>query len=336
MTNDLVKAREQSKNMLSKLVAENPMTLAGHGLEPEKFRDVCAEALMANPNLHLAQTAQLGQALRRCVQTGMIPNNRDAAIIVNKNGSVRFQTMVDGLCKYAHQKIGVTIRSGHVLAGEEFKMQHDSETGDRVLHTKNPFAIKENADVIGAYAEFSKPGHKTFVHMWYGTDIRKAKAASSVKSPDGPWAKWEGRMAEKGVVKSGIILALRMFPDLDPKAVEQLHDVVDAENAAEVQDTIEVEDAEFSEPVKVVIEPEDEHLAEDISEEEYQAAIEPEPVKEAPKPKPKPKPKAEAKPKTEPMQGPSPSTEKIYPKAENVSQPAQAEVSDPLDGMDWV
>ena len=189
--------------------------------------------------------------------------------------------MVDGWCKIAHRTIGVTIKSGHILEGDKFELVNSDE-GDKFTHTKG--LSKDKSEVIGAYACFKREGYDNFIHVWDKNDIETAERASKMANKeDSPWKKWRGRMAEKGVVKSGIVKAMRMFPTLDEEGEEYLAKVVSDDTqedligkATVVIDQDEEEDIEVIDqsPGLTEVEPEPEPMPETPSQKAEKMAVE--------------------------------------------------------------
>ena len=263
--------QEKKSNLLAlpeRITKEQKATLALRGLHPAVFQETLTEAILNNPKIPRANYESLTRALRECCQSGMLPNGRDSALIVNGDGSVKYLQMRDGIAKLFHRLAkGSEIRSNYVRDGESVTVTTDSVEGDRVT-TSVDFGA-ELGEVIGSWCVITVPGYKPFAHVFDRNDIAAARAASSVKGQGGPWDKWTGRMAEKAVVKSAVRKALYMF---------------DFENTVARDDVIEIlntDDRNEVEEESVIIE-----------HQEKEPEVAPAPVQ---KKKAKPKPKAEPK-----------------------------------------
>ena len=121
--NEIQKAKELTRRLAGTVATEQATTLAMHGLDPEVFKGVLFEAMLSTPAIGRANQADLGRALRLCCQDGVIPNGREAALIVNKQGGVQFRVMRDGLCKILHRVLKADIQSGYVREGQQVQIQ---------------------------------------------------------------------------------------------------------------------------------------------------------------------------------------------------------------------
>jgi len=237
MANEIQRQKEQTLDLAKKVAQEQAHTLAMHRIDPGMFRDTLVEALVNNPNILKANQGDLARALRQSCQDGMLPNGREAAIIVNRDGSVRFLAMRDGVCKMAHRLLRATIKSGFVRAGQQVEVVQRTDGDDSVQVNVN-FGEEVSEEIVGAWCWVKVPGQDAFVHIFRKDDIRNARAASNVKSAGGPWDVWTGRMAEKAVVKSAIRKALYMYPDVDPQAHERMSRYLGEDDSAEIAEIV--------------------------------------------------------------------------------------------------
>ena len=233
---ELVIAKKARMNMISGVLDEQTHTLARQGLDPKVFNNVVLEAMLANANILEANQTQLVVAMRKVCQDGLVPNGREAALIVSGNGNVSYLPMRDGMCKIIHRLLGAEIRAGHVRANSSSTVKITERTdADDAVEIVSSFDDEDDGSgtVNGAWVWIKVPGHFAFVHRFTKRDIDAAREASNKKT-SGPWENWTGFMAEKAVVKSGCRRALYMFPDLAQDKVETLQRVLDEDDAREV------------------------------------------------------------------------------------------------------
>ena len=241
--------QDKKNNLLAlpeKITQEQKTTLALRGLHPAVFQETLTEAILNNPKIPKANYESLARALRECCQSGMLPNGRDSALIVNGDGSVKYLQMRDGIAKLFHRLAkGSEIRSNYVREGETVTVTTDSVDGDRVS-TNIDFGA-ELGEVIGAWCVITVPGYKPFAHVFDRNDIASARAASSVRGQGGPWDKWTGRMAEKAVVKSAVRKALYMF-DFEAVARDDAIEILNADDKNEVEEEAVIIEHQEKEP----------------------------------------------------------------------------------------
>ena len=274
MANQLALNRAKVRELSLQVAHEQSGTLAMYGIDSDRFKSTLVEAILSNPNIQKAKEVELARALREACQNGVLPNGREGAIIVNRDGGVRFLAMRDGICKLFHRAFpGSEIRSGFIRKGQDVKIISDTFEGDRVV-IEYTFGAEPDTEIIGSWCSVQVPGHKPVVGVFNKLDIEQARKASNVRGQGGPWDVWEGRMAEKAVVKSTVRKALYMFSGVNEQIQSLVSSQLDADDKEEYgDDVVEVEAKEVpkAEPVKAVEKPKPERTLE-------------------PKPKPKPEP----------------------------------------------
>lgn len=226
------------------------------GVSPKQFLRVAATALMDNPELADADRTSLVKALFKCAQDGLVPDGRDAALVIfkdNKDGGkkkVQFMGMVGGLRRIAAEH-GISIHASVVHANDEF--EPDPDPLAHKIHHKGTRLGEDPGEIIGAYAIAQhKDGRKFGPIVMNMDEIARARKAS--RAPNSPaWTQWFDRMAEKTVVRK--LWKELPFDSKDRERIVRLGDEAEAngDDPAEVlygkqDDTMDVQPPAHVEP----------------------------------------------------------------------------------------
>lgn len=189
--------------MVSTIVSQHSETLLSYNIDPKRFAETVTESLLLNPLIIKADPTGLQRAIRACCREGLLPNGREAAIIVNqKTGFTSYQTMKEGLLKIIYDATGADFRAGHWKEGDEAEIIEgagfDASIRIMRLFTKDP----KPRPVIGAYLWIKEPGKNAEIFIFDAENIAKAKSMGNTYKDDSAWNVWEGKMAEKSVIKS--------------------------------------------------------------------------------------------------------------------------------------
>ncbi len=155
-----------------------------------KFVQVAATAIRMNPDLVSADQNSLFGSIIRCAQDGLIPDNREAALVPYK-GKVSYLPMIGGVRKIAAE-YGWTIRTRVVYENDSFE------------HVEEPPSIRhvpvrpgvDRGELVAAYAVATHVGGRRVQKVLYKTDIDKRRAKAQT---DRVWQEWEPQMWEKTV-----------------------------------------------------------------------------------------------------------------------------------------
>jgi recombination protein RecT len=182
----------------------------------DRFARATSTALLQNPDLAKSDEAALFQAVVKCAQDGLLPDGREAALVLYK-GKAQYLPMIGGVRKIAAE-YGWTIRTHVVYANDEFAVEQG--TNDRILHRPVPIGA-DRGPLVAAYAvAHHRDGRRSFFEVMTGEDIAKAKA---VAQTDRVWKQWPSQMWEKTV---GHRIAKKL--PLDPIDSQRLTRVLNA------------------------------------------------------------------------------------------------------------
>ncbi len=183
-------------------------------ITPEKFIQVCSIAAMVNPDLAQCSPASLAQAFIQAANDGLVPDGREAAVIVysSKQGSewvkkAQYQPMIDGVLKRLRQSGEVlSITAKAVYEGDifEHEMSLDGETLDYRPNYDRPDSAP--LKLVFAVARLKTGG--TIVEVMKKQEIDKvmnlSKSAINKKTGEvnefSVWANFYDRMALKTIL----------------------------------------------------------------------------------------------------------------------------------------
>jgi recombination protein RecT len=158
---------------------------------PDRFVRVTVTALRENPDVLDADRSTLFSALIKCAQDGLLPDAREAALVVFK-GKVVYMPMIGGFRKIAAE-YGWSIRTQVVYANDEFEFELGLEP--KLIH-RPPRLNAQRGEMVGAYAVATHKDGRKEVEVLTSDEIAKVRATSRAKD-SGPWRDWTERMWEK-------------------------------------------------------------------------------------------------------------------------------------------
>lgn len=191
------------QNMIAVRKPELAKMLPEH-ISVDRLERAANNALMRNPEIAHCDATSVYDSVMRCAQDGLIPDGREAAIVVfgGKGGKkAQYMPMVDGLLKLMRQSKEITSVISHaVYEGDEFEYAIDDGIA-RLNHKPDVFASCERV-FKGVYAIAVLSSGEKVIEVMGKHDVDKVRAVSrSGNSQYGPWAQWYDRMAIKSVLR---------------------------------------------------------------------------------------------------------------------------------------
>lgn len=168
------------------------------GLSPHRFVRATATALLEKPELVDLDRRSLFTAIIKSATDGLVPDNREAALVPFK-GKVVYLPMVGGFRKIAAEH-GWSLRARVVYSREPF----DFEAGAAPSVYHKPIVSEaDRGEMVLAYA-IAK--HRTTgaieLDVMTKDEIEKVrKTSASAGKADSPWKTWPERMWEKTVAR---------------------------------------------------------------------------------------------------------------------------------------
>lgn len=163
----------------------------------EKFTRVAMTAIQNTPALAKADRASLFGAVVRLAQDGLLPDGREAAIVMFGD-KAQAMPMIAGVLKKIRQSGDVAKVSAQVVYENDEFVWH---LGFDENVTHNPPALdKPRGKAIGAYATAVLKDGSRLLEVMSLEEIEKVRAVSR-SGKNGPWVQWWGEMARKTVMR---------------------------------------------------------------------------------------------------------------------------------------
>lgn len=180
-------------------VGQSDALLARMGTSREVFERVALNALLTNPNIAGCDPGSLDRAILQCIELGMLPDGRSAAIVPHK-GKATLYPMIEGRRQVARNATpGLALHSVVVWNDDHFV--HEEGLHPRLEHRPNPEASHDPEHLIAVYAIARAPdlaGPEWEVMYRDQIDRARARAAASDKAGS-PWNTHYAEMARKTV-----------------------------------------------------------------------------------------------------------------------------------------
>ena len=188
-------------------VEKSTALLARMGIAPQAFERVALNALMNNKRLRECVPASIDRALITCIEMGLLPDGREAAIVPLKDGQsgklmANLWPMIEGKIKLARQASpGVALRVRVVYDGDHWRY---SEGLLPVLEHQATATDRSDKKLIAAYAVAVLPGSSApefEVMDRLELDRRRAKSPSvRANKTKTPWFTDYAEMCKKTVL----------------------------------------------------------------------------------------------------------------------------------------
>lgn len=176
----------------------------------EKFTRVAMTAIQNNAALQGADRASLFGAVVRLAQDGLLPDGREAAIVMFGK-QAQAMPMIAGVLKKIRQSGEVSKASAQVV----HELDHFVwKLGfDETVEHEPPALDKPRGKAIGAYAIAVLKDGSQLLEVMSLEEIEQVRKVSRA-SGNGPWVTWWGEMARKTVMRR-LSKRLPMSTDLD-------------------------------------------------------------------------------------------------------------------------
>ncbi len=186
------------KNTLSdpKMLAQFRLALPSH-ITPEKFQRAALTAMLNSKDIAECTVPSVMNALLKCAQDGLIPDNKEAAIV--KYGNVAtYMPMVYGLIKRMRNSGEVKAVNAHLVHKND-QFEYVIENGvEKFVH--RPKFEGDRGEMLLAYAVITLEDGTPHVEIMTKEEIEKARATSKAGANSPAWKNWYGEMAKKTVI----------------------------------------------------------------------------------------------------------------------------------------
>lgn len=225
---------------VQKMEKQFALALPEH-VSPEKFVRVVMTAINTNPDLQKAdRTSVLGAAMK-CAQDGLLPDGREAALVVY-SGRASYLPMIAGvLAKVRRSGELKTINAHIVYENDTFTYTLGDE--ERIEH--QPRLDGPRGKALAAYAIAKTKDGGVYREVMSLEQINQVRNVSRAKN-NGPWVQWWDEMARKTVLRR-LSKRLPMSTDL-VQLFQRDDDHYDLSRAAQGAATMRRLHADFDEP----------------------------------------------------------------------------------------
>lgn len=204
--------------------AQFRMALPAH-IPVERFQRIALTAITNNPDLMRADRRSLFNSCVRAAQDGLLPDGREAALVLFKD-TAQYMPMVAGILKKVRNSGELATISAHVVySGDKFTYRlGDTE---ELIHEPPPLD-KPRGEAVGVYAIATLKNGEKVREILTKPEVEKIRAVSRAKNA-GPWVTWWEEMARKTAIRR-LSKRLPMSTDRDDelrKVIEADDDMVD-------------------------------------------------------------------------------------------------------------
>lgn len=226
------------KKNITKMIESRDLTLPS-SVSPEAFRNAAIIAYQDNHYLRECTPDSVFRALRQVAGMGLVPDNREAAIVPFKGKAVA-NPMVYGLIKVARQSGQVvTLWADLVYDTEDltFRIENGERVWDHIRKdgsSLNP--LKRSGNIDGAYAVAKLLDGTVEIEPMGIDQIEKRRKSSpnqKGEQPTGIWKDWYEEMAKKTVIRA-LCKRLPMSSEDRTRILERDPTLMDVDEARDI------------------------------------------------------------------------------------------------------
>ncbi len=203
-----MKPIDEVRSNIQSMATQFKAALPPH-INPDKFMRVAITAIQNSPDLLAADRHSLYGACVRLAQEGLLPDNREAALVIfNKNVGtkdapkwakmVQAMPMVAGILKKCRNSGEMTSPTLQVIHGKDKFRYWVDANGEHLEHEPNLF--EDRGLIIGFYSLVKFKDNTISIEVMTKAEVDKVRAASKT-SKFGPWADWYEEMGKKTVFR---------------------------------------------------------------------------------------------------------------------------------------
>lgn len=176
------------------------------GVPADRFVRATVTALAANPDLaEQADHGTIYTALLRSAQDGLVPDGREAAVVVYR-GKAQYLPMIGGYRKIAAE-YGWSLVAEVVYAADEFD-HVETIDGPQITHRKARPGT-DRGERVAVYAIARKRGETPIAKVLYPEDVARARKSAKTDTvwnehTDRMWEKTAGKLLFKSLPLGGV------------------------------------------------------------------------------------------------------------------------------------
>lgn len=185
-------------------------------VSPEKFVRVVMTAINTNPDLQKADRESVLGAAMKCAQDGLLPDGREAALVVYGN-KASYLPMIAGVLAKVRRSGELLTISAHV-AYDKDAFTYTLGDDEKIEH--QPYMEGPRGKPIAVYAVAKTKDGGIYREVMSLEQVNQVRNVSRAKNA-GPWVQWWDEMARKTVLRR---LAKRLPMSTDLQQVFQRDD----------------------------------------------------------------------------------------------------------------
>lgn len=193
---EALKPVDEVRQNLNRMEGQFRLALPPH-VDPQKFIRVAMTAIQNNAELLNANRHSLFNACMRAAQDGLLPDGREAALVIFK-GIVQYMPMVGGILKKLRNSGELdSIHPEVVKHGDKFAYWVDNN-GPHLEH--KPELFGERGNILGVYCVARTKDGGVYIEAMTHDQVEKVRSVSRAKD-NGPWVTWWEEQAKKTVIR---------------------------------------------------------------------------------------------------------------------------------------
>jgi recombination protein RecT len=216
-------------------------------VSPERFVRVVVTAIQSNPDLQKADRESVLGAALKCAQDGLLPDGREAALVVY-GGKAAYLPMIAGILTKVRRSGELLTIAAHVVHEKD---AFTYTLGDQEFIEHKPFMEGPRGKPIAVYAVAKTKDGGVYREVMSIEDVNQVRNVSRAKN-GGPWVTWWGEMARKTVLRR-LSKRLPMSTDL-VQVFSRDDDHYDLGRQAEGRAKLARLHADFDDPAEVATE----------------------------------------------------------------------------------
>ncbi len=209
------------RSQLQAMTPQFAMALPSH-IKPEKFQRVVMTVVQQSPDLLNADRRSLLGACIKCASDGLVPDGREAAIVVFK-GRPQYMPMVAGLLKRARNSGDIASVTAQVVYERDRFVWRPSD--EQPIEHEVASLAEDRGKPIGAYAMARLRDGSVVCEVLPMAEIEKIRNVSRAKD-SGPWVQWKEEMMRKSAFRR-----LAKWLPMDAEDAERLDQITRRDDA---------------------------------------------------------------------------------------------------------
>lgn len=192
-----LKPIDELRGTIDKMKSQFALALPKH-IDPDRFVRIMQTAIATNPDLVGADRNSLLSAAMKAAQDGLLPDGREAALVMFGN-KAQYMPMIGGILKKIRNSGELATITAQVVHKNDTFEYYIDDTGEHFKHVPNFFG--DRGAEIGAYALARTKDGSIYIEVMTEIQIDAVKNVSRSKNA-GPWSgPFKSEMKKKTVLR---------------------------------------------------------------------------------------------------------------------------------------